>query len=112
MSRTSPPPEVQCRFYRKHPTESGHHYEPIRIDTWHGDGALHTAHPPAVGDRITLTDASTNTSAVYLVEDRSWSHASYRSQTWPSGQVYASTGPQLDVIVSAASGLFADEAPA
>jgi hypothetical protein len=104
--------DVRCNFYRRVPVDVGlHRYDSIDLASPHGDGYLHTPHPPLIGDLIALYDPHTKKGGVYQVVARSWHHSSWGSTNWPYGETRPQVGSLLDIIVVTAPGLFHDEAP-
>jgi hypothetical protein len=106
--------DAQCSFnVRTVITEDppSYRYDTIRVAGWHGDGCLHTQHPPMVGDLIFLMDDFTKASGEYLVLERSWTHPGYGSVNWQSGKPRPTHGPLVAYIVERVEGMFRDEAP-
>ena len=104
--------DVRCRFYLREPREGGQwRYKNIWLPGYDGGGCLVTPHPPAVGDLIHLWDYDdAGPRGTFEVLARSWLHSAYGSANWPLGKPAPSEGPQLDLVVTPAEGLFRDEA--
>lgn len=97
-------PYVRCAFYIRSPASKPGKYQYLNVDieSWGGYG-LPTPHPPAVGDLVNLNGKT------FRVIERAWSHPQYGSADWPRGEPQARQGPQLDVVVEHAVGVFADD---
>lgn len=108
------PNRVRCSFYVRTPSEKHpgmFDYTPISLNNPRGDGDLHTYHPPAVGDTISLHDISGNARGKHRVIARDWMHASYGSTYWPLLDAVPTHGPALYVLVEPAEDFFRDQAP-
>jgi hypothetical protein len=101
------PVATRCQFYHRRAVPGGYAYDCIAIDSPDMGGALVTTHPPAVGDRIGLTDRDTHGPGIYLVLERCWQYPAYGSVAWPYGK--SPEAPIVQVVVEAAEGLFRDE---
>lgn len=105
--------EVRCSFELR--TASSDHpgmfvYTRLWMEGYHEEGAVHTQHPPAVGDTVWLAarDVGGDT---YRVIARDWSYPAYGSGDWPRGQKDFKRGPLLRCLVEPAEGFIQDEAP-
>ncbi|AXK88846.1 hypothetical protein SAMN05421776_105371 [Nocardia farcinica] len=107
------PPAVCCAFFLRVPVEEvpgRYRYIRLHVESWREDGYLETPHPPAVGDRIALTDQLAGIDGVFVVLRREWFHTAYESPMWPAGTGAPKRGPLLEIVVEAAtSELLADE---
>lgn len=103
---------VVCSFFIRTPADNGQfHYDRINIGSPHGDGKLHTAHPPQVGDVILLRDTVKQQGGKYEVLARQWMHSSYGSTNWPVLEQQPTVGPLLEVVVTPVEDVFRDQAP-
>lgn len=110
--RAEAPVFAACAFTVRQPAEHGQfRYERIWVDGRDGDGRIHTAHPPVVGDIVGLRDRFTGRDGMFEVVMRQWSHPQYLSAAWPNGERRPNIGPMVDIVVIPAEGVFRDEAP-
>ncbi len=103
---------VRCIFYSRTPGDTPDAYRYARIylrSGMHADGMLHTPHPPAVGDLISLADATDGPKGLFHVLERDWLHPDYGSVAWPLAAEAPTQGPLLTVMVEPSDGMFRDE---
>lgn len=103
---------VRCNFYVRTPAEDGKfHYDQISVKgPAGGSGSLLTFLPPAVGDRIPLSDEFQKVpSGIFRVLERAWLYPAYGSQAWPLGSPDSGFPLHLDLIVEACEGPFQNE---
>ncbi|MBD3004815.1 hypothetical protein [Streptomyces sp. 5-10] len=102
---------VICSFYVRTPSEDGkYHYDRLSVKGRHGDGNLHTFHPPHTGESISLRDEFGNFNTTgFRVIHRDWLHSSYGSVNWPYMYEGPKEGPRLNVIVEPFEGPFENE---
>lgn len=105
------PHPVRCNFYVRTSSEDGRfHYDLVSVAGLTSNGSLHTFHPPAIGDRLPLSDEFGQVpGAVYQVIERSWLYPAYGSALWPHGTPSPQVGPTLDILVERCDGMFMDE---
>ena len=100
---------VRCQFHVRTPADGGWYYDHVRIAGPESDGDLHTTYPPAVGDLIFLWDAFKRSGGRFRVVGRDWLHAGWGSTYWPYTERQSTVGPELQLIVEPADGLFVDQ---
>lgn len=98
--------QPRCSFVLRTPVEHGYTYTTISLVP---SGRLHTHHPPAVGDLISLHDGTLG-DGMYRVIERCWLYPVFGSSAWPCGKNEPTYGPLLDIIVETADGPLRDEA--
>ncbi|MFJ8153931.1 hypothetical protein [Streptomyces sp. NPDC094468] len=101
---------VACSFYVRTPVGADQfYYDPINVASPHGDGKLHTLHPPLPGDLIHLWDTVKNLGGTHEVLARRWLHSSYGSFNWPVLEPQPTVGPLLELIVVPAEDAFRNQ---
>lgn len=102
--------DVRCSFAVRVAVDGGYRYDRVSLGGYHGDGSLHTEHPPVAGDVIHLWSANEgDPRGTFVVVARQWSHPSWGSFNWPHIETRPKVGPMLDVIVEPAEGVYRNE---